>query len=41
MFDIGIEKTIDWYLSNDKWMEDVISGRYRDPTPYDDMLLKY
>ena len=28
-FEEGIEKTIDWYLTNDKWLQSVISGEYR------------
>jgi len=28
-FEDGIEETIDWYLSNKDWIEDVKSGRYR------------
>jgi dTDP-glucose 4,6-dehydratase len=27
-FDQGIEKTINWYLSNRKWLNNVISGDY-------------
>lgn len=27
-FEVGIEKTIKWYIDNDEWMEDVISGEY-------------
>jgi dTDP-glucose 4,6-dehydratase len=27
-FDDGLEKTVDWYLSNTKWLERVISGDY-------------
>jgi len=27
-FDKGLEKTVDWYLSNSKWMQNVISGEY-------------
>lgn len=27
-FAIGLEKTVDWYLSNSKWLERVISGDY-------------
>ena len=26
----GIDKTIDWYLQNKKWWEDIISGEYQD-----------
>lgn len=25
----GIQKTIDWYLANEKWWKDIISGEYR------------
>ena len=28
-FEDGIEETIDWYLSNKDWVEDVKSGKYR------------
>ena len=28
-FEDGIEETIDWYLSNKDWIEDVKSGKYR------------
>jgi dTDP-glucose 4,6-dehydratase len=28
-FEEGIEKTIDWYLSNQQWMDDVTSGSYQ------------
>jgi len=27
-FDIGIEKTIEWYLQNDGWMNNITSGEY-------------
>jgi dTDP-glucose 4,6-dehydratase len=27
-FEGGLEKTVDWYLNNPEWMENVISGRY-------------
>ncbi|MGA1977545.1 MAG: dTDP-glucose 4,6-dehydratase [Bacteroidales bacterium] len=27
-FEEGLEKTIDWYLSNQKWLDNVISGDY-------------
>jgi len=27
-FEEGLEKTVDWYLSNEKWLEGVISGDY-------------
>ena len=28
-FEQGIEKTIDWYLENTKWLENVVSGNYQ------------
>ena len=28
VFETGLEKTVDWYLSNTKWLENVISGEY-------------
>jgi dTDP-glucose 4,6-dehydratase len=27
-FEEGLEKTVDWYLGNEKWLHDVISGDY-------------
>lgn len=27
-FESGLEKTVDWYLSNERWLERVISGEY-------------
>ena len=27
-FEAGLEKTVDWYLSNDKWLRSVLSGDY-------------
>jgi dTDP-glucose 4,6-dehydratase len=27
-FEEGLEKTVDWYLSNQKWLDNVISGDY-------------
>ena len=27
-FEEGLEKTVDWYLANDKWLENVTSGAY-------------
>jgi dTDP-glucose 4,6-dehydratase len=27
-FDIGLEKTVDWYLANDAWLNHVTSGEY-------------
>lgn len=29
-FDEGIKKTIDWYLNNKEWWENIISGEYQD-----------
>ena len=34
-FEVGIVKTIDWYLANTEWMERVTSGAYQ--TYYDEM----
>lgn len=34
-FDVGIEKTIDWYLQNTEWLNNVTSGEYL--TYYDKM----
>jgi dTDP-glucose 4,6-dehydratase len=28
-FEEGLEKTVDWYLSNEKWIEQVTSGEYQ------------
>ena len=28
-FEIGINRTIDWYLSNEKWLNHVVSGEYQ------------
>jgi dTDP-glucose 4,6-dehydratase len=28
-FEEGLEKTIDWYLSNQKWMDEITSGAYQ------------
>ena len=28
MFEEGIEKTIDWYLNNQEWLNHVLSGDY-------------
>ena len=30
MFKDGIKQTIDWYLSNEEWWKDIISGEYMD-----------
>ncbi|HAM10316.1 MAG TPA: hypothetical protein DCP74_08580, partial [Bacteroidales bacterium] len=27
-FSTGLEKTVDWYLANTKWLERVLSGDY-------------
>jgi dTDP-glucose 4,6-dehydratase len=27
-FEQGLEKTVDWYLANDKWLQHVVSGEY-------------
>jgi len=27
-FEEGIEKTVDWYLANTSWLENVVSGAY-------------
>ena len=27
-FDEGFERTVDWYLANQKWLDDVTSGSY-------------
>jgi dTDP-glucose 4,6-dehydratase len=29
-FEVGLEKTIGWYLSNESWLEEVTSGTYKD-----------
>ncbi|MDQ9170133.1 dTDP-glucose 4,6-dehydratase [Oxalobacteraceae bacterium R-40] len=29
-FETGIRKTVQWYLDNQKWTQDVVSGNYRD-----------
>ena len=28
-FEVGINKTIDWYLANEKWLKNVVSGQYQ------------
>jgi dTDP-glucose 4,6-dehydratase len=28
-FEQGLEKTVDWYLANEKWLNDVTSGHYK------------
>ena len=27
-FEQGLEKTVDWYLSNQEWLDNVLSGDY-------------
>ncbi|MDB5001758.1 MAG: dTDP-glucose 4,6-dehydratase [Mucilaginibacter sp.] len=29
-FEEGLEKTVDWYLENEKWLKDVTSGHYQE-----------
>jgi dTDP-glucose 4,6-dehydratase len=29
-FEEGLEKTVDWYLANEEWLNDVTSGHYQD-----------
>jgi len=38
MFDVGIEKTIKWYLDNKEWMDRVTSGAYQE---YYETMYKY
>ena len=28
-FEEGLEKTVDWYLANEEWLENVTSGHYQ------------
>src|SRR5690606_31371803 len=28
-FEEGLEKTVDWYLTNEDWLQDVTSGHYQ------------
>ncbi len=28
-FETGLEKTVDWYLTNEEWLENVTSGSYQ------------
>ena len=37
-FEVGIEKTIKWYLDHEEWMRNVTSGDYQ--KYYDDMYNK-
>ena len=32
-FEEGLSKTIDWYLNNQDWLENVLSGAYREYLP--------
>ncbi len=34
-FEVGIDKTIDWYLANKKWLDNIVSGQYQ--AYYDEM----
>lgn len=36
-FEEGLEKTVDWYLANEKWLNNIISGDY---TAYYDQMYK-
>lgn len=36
-FEEGLEKTVDWYLANEKWLNNIISGDY---TTYYDQMYK-
>ena len=29
-FEEGLEQTVDWYLANSEWIDEVTSGAYRD-----------
>ncbi|MBB3186442.1 dTDP-glucose 4,6-dehydratase [Microbacter margulisiae] len=29
LFEEGLEKTVDWYLANEKWLDDITSGAYQ------------
>lgn len=35
-FEVGIEKTIDWYLDNQDWVTDILNGTYRN-TPKENL----
>ena len=28
-FETGIKETINWYLNNEEWIEDILSGNYK------------
>ncbi|MDH5397153.1 MAG: dTDP-glucose 4,6-dehydratase [Cyclobacteriaceae bacterium] len=28
-FEVGLEKTVDWYMANEEWLENVTSGQYK------------
>ena len=34
-FEEGLEKTVSWYLENEEWLENVVSGNYQ--SYYEDM----
>ena len=35
LFDEGIERTISWYVNNESWWQNILSGRYQTFTPAD------
>jgi len=37
-FPTGLEKTVDWYLTNKEWLESVTSGQYQ--KYYEDQYIK-
>ena len=37
-FDTGIAQTIEWYLNNKEWWQNIISGEY---TKYFEYLIRY
>ena len=39
-FEVGIEKTLDWYLENSEWWEAVLDGSYRDGVESDSPIKK-
>ncbi|HNP07099.1 MAG TPA: GDP-mannose 4,6-dehydratase, partial [Cyclobacteriaceae bacterium] len=30
VFEVGLEKTVNWYLNNKEWLSNVTSGQYKD-----------
>jgi dTDP-glucose 4,6-dehydratase len=28
-FEEGLNKTVDWYLANEQWMKNIVSGEYK------------